>query len=63
MEKSWSLKFQMIKLLTLLQILNGTMTVYQFLVSYEGEQLKRIPMEPGFWFEWVAFHPDTSSLW
>lgn len=26
---------------------------------YEGEQLKRIPMEPGFWFEWVAFHPDT----
>ena len=26
---------------------------------FEGEQLKRIPMEPGFWFEWVAFHPDT----
>lgn len=26
---------------------------------YDGEQLKRMPMEPGFWFEWVAFHPDT----
>ena len=26
---------------------------------FEGEQLKRIPIEPGFWFEWVAFHPDT----
>ena len=24
-----------------------------------GKQLKRIPNEPGFWFEWVAFHPDT----
>ncbi|MHA7646953.1 DUF3179 domain-containing protein [Nitrosopumilus sp. S4] len=24
-----------------------------------GKQLKRIPIEPGFWFEWVAFHPNT----
>jgi hypothetical protein len=27
--------------------------------KYLGEQLKRMPIEPGFWFEWVAFHPDT----
>lgn len=26
---------------------------------YEGKQLQRIPIEPGFWFEWVAFHPQT----
>lgn len=26
---------------------------------YQGEQLKRLPIEPGFWFEWVAFHPQT----
>ena len=25
----------------------------------EGNQLKRLPIEPGFWFEWVAFHPET----
>ena len=25
----------------------------------EGEQLTRLPIEPGFWFEWVAFHPQT----
>ena len=25
----------------------------------EGEQLERMPIEPGFWFEWVAFHPET----
>ncbi|WP_299292126.1 DUF3179 domain-containing protein [Nitrosopumilus sp.] len=25
----------------------------------KGEQLERLPIEPGFWFEWVAFHPDT----
>lgn len=24
-----------------------------------GEQLTRLPIEPGFWFEWVAFHPQT----
>ena len=24
-----------------------------------GMQLKRMPIEPGFWFEWVAFHPQT----
>jgi len=27
--------------------------------QYEGEQLERMPIEPGFWFEWVAFHPET----
>ena len=27
--------------------------------EYEGEQLQRLPIEPGFWFEWVAFHPET----
>ncbi len=27
--------------------------------EYEGEQLNRIPIEPGFWFAWVAFHPNT----
>ncbi len=26
---------------------------------YDGRQLDRIPIEPGFWFEWVAFHPNT----
>jgi len=25
----------------------------------KDSQLNRIPIEPGFWFEWVAFHPDT----
>jgi len=25
----------------------------------EGMNLKRMPIEPGFWFEWVTFHPDT----
>jgi hypothetical protein len=23
------------------------------------KQLKRLPMDQGFWFEWVAFHPET----
>ncbi len=23
----------------------------------ENRQLKRLPMDQGFWFEWVAFHP------
>lgn len=27
--------------------------------QYEGIQLNRLPIEPGFWFEWVAFHPQT----
>ena len=27
--------------------------------EYEENQLKRMPIEPGFWFEWVAFHPST----
>lgn len=25
----------------------------------KGEQLVRLVYDPGFWFEWVAFHPDT----
>ena len=25
----------------------------------KGEQLERLGFNPGFWFEWVAFHPDT----
>ena len=25
----------------------------------DGMQLKRMPIKPGFWFEWVAFHPQT----
>jgi len=27
--------------------------------EYEGKQLVRMSIEPGFWFEWVAFHPQT----
>jgi hypothetical protein len=27
--------------------------------TLEGSQLSRIPFNPGFWFEWVAFHPET----
>ena len=27
--------------------------------KYGGMQLERMPIEPGFWFEWVAFHPQT----
>ncbi|HXG74297.1 MAG TPA: DUF3179 domain-containing protein [Candidatus Nitrosotenuis sp.] len=25
----------------------------------KGKQLNRLPLSPGFWFEWVAFHPET----
>jgi len=25
----------------------------------QGVEMKRLPFNPGFWFEWVAFHPDT----
>ena len=25
----------------------------------QGTQLTRLGFNPGFWFEWVAFHPDT----
>ncbi len=25
----------------------------------EGSQLSRIPIEPGFWFSWVSFYPET----
>ncbi len=28
----------------------------------EGSQLARISIAPGFWFEWVAFHPQT-EVW
>ena len=27
--------------------------------EYHGEKLERMPIEPGFWFEWFAFHPQT----
>ncbi len=27
--------------------------------SMEGTQLVRVPFDPGFWFEWVAFHHTT----
>ena len=26
----------------------------------KGKQLIRLPFDEGFWFEWVAFHPETS---
>lgn len=26
----------------------------------KGKQLVRLPFDEGFWFTWVAFHPDTS---
>ncbi len=25
----------------------------------QGKKMNRLPFSPGFWFEWVAFHPDT----
>ena len=25
----------------------------------ENKQLKRLPMDQGFWFEWIVFHPET----
>ncbi|MGH9985823.1 MAG: DUF3179 domain-containing (seleno)protein, partial [Nitrososphaeraceae archaeon] len=25
----------------------------------QGKQLNRLPLDEGFWFEWVAFHPET----
>lgn len=27
--------------------------------ALQGKQLKRLAMDEGFWFEWVAFHPET----
>ena len=27
--------------------------------SLKGNNLSRLPFNPGFWFEWVAFHPET----
>jgi hypothetical protein len=26
----------------------------------KGKQLLRLPFDEGFWFEWVAFHPQTA---
>ncbi len=28
----------------------------------EGKKLTRMSIEPGFWFEWIAFHPET-EVW
>jgi hypothetical protein len=28
----------------------------------EGNKLTRMSIEPGFWFEWIAFHPET-EVW
>ena len=25
----------------------------------EGRSMERLALSPGFWFEWIAFHPDT----
>ena len=30
--------------------------------TMEGSKLTRMSIEPGFWFEWVAFHPET-EVW
>ena len=30
--------------------------------SMEGSKLTRMSIEPGFWFEWIAFHPET-EVW
>ena len=27
--------------------------------ALQGQQLPRLSIEPGFWFEWAAFHPQT----
>lgn len=27
--------------------------------SLKGKSLTRLPFDEGFWFSWVAFHPDT----
>jgi len=27
--------------------------------KYNGTQLERMATEPGFWFAWIAFHPNT----
>jgi hypothetical protein len=29
----------------------------------KGRELIRLPYDEGFWFEWVAFHPDTESYY
>jgi hypothetical protein len=25
----------------------------------KGKKLTRLPFDEGFWFEWIAFHPET----
>lgn len=30
--------------------------------QFEGTKLTRMSISPGFWFEWVAFHPET-EVW
>ena len=27
--------------------------------TLQGTELERLPIDPGFWFEWAAFHPET----
>ncbi len=27
--------------------------------EFAGKRLERLPIDQGFWFEWVAFHPET----
>ena len=27
--------------------------------EHEGQQMRRLALSPGFWFEWAAFYPDT----
>ena len=27
--------------------------------TLKGEQLSRLSINPGFWFSWISFHPDT----
>jgi hypothetical protein len=27
--------------------------------AMKGKNLTRLPFDEGFWFEWVAFHPNT----
>ena len=27
--------------------------------TLQGTELERLQIDPGFWFEWAAFHPET----
>ena len=47
-------------LLAILFIANMTNVFGETAVTpLEGTGLIRTAIDPGFWFEWVAFHPDT----